>query len=187
MKIFFTLFFIFLDFAIGKGFCQSVPNYNPDNFLSRKELAEYRQSIWDSMPAAVGWVNDFSGIFANDEEQTLESLIEHFEKKTSIEIAIVTLDTNMVEKSKLRQFSDRVLKTWGIGKSITRNGILISICNGYKEIKISSDVGIDKYISETDKLDIIKKYFIPYYQKNKFYDGTLSGLNALLDKLSRQM
>jgi len=164
-----------------------VPNFDPDKFLSKKELSDYRQSIWDSVPAAVGWVNDFAGIFTNDEEQTLESLIEHFEKKTTIEIAIVTLDTNMVEKSRLKQFSDRVLKIWGIGKSITRNGILISICDGYKEVKISADVGIDKYINESEELDLIRKYFVPYYKKNQFYNGTLSGLNALLKRLSLQM
>lgn len=187
MKIFFA-FFIFFDFAIwGNGFCQSVPNYNPDKFLSRKELADYRQSIWDSIPAAVGWVNDFAGIFTNDQEQTLEDLVEHFEKKTSIEIAIVTLDTNMVEQPKLTKLTDRILKIWGIGKTMKRNGVLICICSGYKEIKISTDVGIEKYMNETEKLDIIKKYFVPLYEKNRYYDGTFSGLNALIKKIDLQM
>ncbi len=187
MKIFFTLF-IFFDFAIcNEGFCQPVPNFDPDKLLSRKELSNYRQSIWDSIPAAVGWVNDFAGIFTNDQEQTLEDLVEHFEKKTSIEIAIVTLDTNMVEQPKLTKLTARILKVWGIGKTMKRNGILICICSGYREIKISTGVGIEKYMNEAEKLAIIKKYFVPLYEKSRYYDGTFNGLNALLKKLDVQM
>ena len=35
-----------------------------------------------------------------------------------------------------------------------------------------------------EKAMMIKKFFIPYYKKNKYYDGTLNGLNAFIKRLS---
>lgn len=187
MKIFYSLFSTFwLITLCNNAYCQNVPNYAPGETMSLTELANYRQSIWDSLPAAVGWVNDFEGIFSKDEEDTLESLLEHFEKKTTIEIAVVTVDTNMVTKENLGPIADRLLRVWGIGKITKSNGIVIVISKGYREIKISTDFGIDKYINEYDKYELIKKSFVPLYQKKKYYEGTLNGLNAMLAKLSKK-
>ncbi len=185
MKIFFTLFSTFCLLTPGNySYCQTMVNYNPNESMSDSELSAYRQSIWDSLPAAVGWVNDFGDLFKNEEENTLESLLQHFEKETTIEIMIVTVDTNMVAKEKLSEFTDRLLKIWGIGKRVKRNGIVICICKGYKEIKICSDVGIERFMNENRKLQIIKKSFVPDYEKNRYYDGTYRGLNALIKQLS---
>ena len=154
--------------------------------MTSTELLNYRQFIWDSLPAAVGWVNDFAGLLKSDEENRLESVIAHFEKKTSIEIMIVTIDTNMVAKDKFKDFSDRLLKIWGIGKASKRNGIVITICSGYHETQISTDFGIDKYMGEPRKAQILKKSFIPFYEKNQFYTGTINGLDALIKELSKK-
>lgn len=183
MKSILTFFYTFLLIALCKNVqSQNVPNFNPAETMSSTELANYRQSIWDSLPAAVGWVNDFEGLFKINEGDTLESLIQHFEKETSIEIMLVTVDSNMVAKDSLTSFTNRLLKIWGIGKKFKKNGIVICICSGYHEIEISADIGI--FIGDKEKAMMIKKFFIPYYKKNKYYDGTLNGLNAFIKRLS---
>lgn len=188
-----TYFFVFL-LSATIICCQSasgqlVANNEPSKLIpmTSTELLNYRQFIWDSLPGAVGWVNDFGGLLKNDEENHLESIIAHFEKKTTIEIMIVTIDTNMVSKEKFKDFSDRLLKIWGIGKASKRNGIVITICSGYHETQISTDFGIDKYMSELRKAQILKKSFIPYFEKNLFYTGTLNGLNTLIKELSKKV
>jgi len=167
---------------------QTIVHDSSEGFISRPmteiELSNYRQSIWDNLPAAVGWVNDFGELFKNEEENALESLIEHFEKKTGIEIMLVTVDTNMVARDKLKDFSERLLTMWGIGKIRRKNGIVICICKGYEAIEISSGFGIDKFMNHDQKLQILQTSFIPYYQKNSFYEGTLTGLKTLISQLS---
>lgn len=165
---------------------QRVPNYNPYRTMTPSELQVYRQSIWDTLPAAIGWVNDFEGLYDKDQEDSLESIIQHFEKKTTIEIAIVSVDSNMVALDKFNEFAYRLLKIWGIGKIAKSNGMVICICKDYKTIYISSDFGLDNYLDGYDKYKIITKSVIPYFKKNNYFMGTISGLNAILNKIDRK-
>lgn len=188
MKLFLLTFSIFLLSTINiKLYCQSVQNFDPDIVMSKTELDDYRQSLWDSLPAAVGWVNDFEGIFSAGEEDTLESQIAHFEKATSIEIVIITMDTNMVAQNNQFKFTERFLKIWGIGKKLKRNGIVICLCSGYKQIEVVTDAGIESYMSEPEKEAIITNTFIPYYKNGNYFEGTLEGLNAVLATISRRL
>ena len=185
MRIFFTYLFI-LFFFIESVTAQRVPNYNPYRTMTPSELQIYRQSIWDTLPAAVGWVNDFEGLYDKAQEDSLESIIQHFEKKTTIEIAIVSVDSNMVASDKFNEFAYRLLKIWGIGKISKSNGMVICICKDYKTIYISSDFGLDNYLDDYDKYKIITKNVIPYFKKNNYFMGTLAGLNAILNKIDKK-
>lgn len=184
MKIFFTfsmLIFSFCLYASG----QRVPNYLPYRTMTPKQLSVYRQLIWDTLPAAVGWVNDFEGLYNRTQEDSLETILEHFEMATTIEIAIVTVDSNMVASDKFDEFTYRLLKIWGIGKINKSNGIVICICKDYKRLFISADFGIENYMNEYDKSKIINKYMIPDFQKNNYFIGTLNGLNAIIDIINK--
>lgn len=185
MRIFFTFLFILFFFDVSVT-AQRVPNYNPYRTMTPSELQVYRQSIWDTLPAAIGWVNDFEGLYDKEQEDSLESIIQHFEKKTTIEIAIVSVDSNMVALDKFNEFAYRLLKIWGIGKITKSNGMVICICKDYKTIYISSDFGLDNYLDGYDKYKIITKSVIPYFKKNNYFMGTISGLNAILNKIDKK-
>lgn len=184
MKIFSTL--LFLLFFCCSVQAQEVPNYLPYNTMSPKQLEAYRQNLWDTLPAAIGWVNDFENLFTPDQRHNLEKTLEHFEKATSIEICIVTLDSNMVSEDKFSEFSYRLMKIWGIGKISKSNGMVITICKDYKRLCVTTDFGIDKFISQSDKNKMINRDFVPYFSKNDYYDGTTSGLGAILAKINRK-
>jgi uncharacterized protein len=191
MKLTFTFFFIFLSIVFCENAnCQSIDKDSTEvefTPMNRTQLARYRRFIWDSLPIAVGWVNDFEGLFTNKQENALESVIEHFEKRTGIEIMIVTIDTNMVAKGDFKDFSYRLLRIWGIGKRLQENGIVICISSGYQILKVSCDFGIDKLMSESTTTRIENKYFIPSYKKNKYYEGTYKGLDAIITQLSKKL
>jgi|SRR5690348_9127315 len=183
MKIFYTLFFLLIFQFSSQG--QAVPNYFEYSSMSPQQLVAYRQNLWDTLPAAVGWVNDFGDLFTEAQERELEKTLAHFEQATSIEISIVTLDSNMVALDKFNEYSYRLMKIWGIGKISKSNGVLICICKDYKRICVTTDFGIDKFISKNEKNKMIKKDFIPYFAQNDYFDGTSSGLNALVSKISK--
>jgi uncharacterized protein len=153
--------------------------------MTPQQLAAYRQSIWDTLPAAIGWVNDFGDLFTQAQENSLERTLEHFEKATSVEICIVTVDSNMVAENKFSEFSYRLMKKWGIGKISKSNGIVICICKDYRRMCVTTDFGIDRYVNESDKNKLINRDFAPYFAKNDYYDGTSVGLSALLEKIDR--
>lgn len=185
MKIISTLLFLILFYSSGAQ-AQEVPNYLPYNVMSPKQLHVYRQNLWDTLPAAIGWVNDYENLFTIEERHNLEKTLEHFEKETSIEICIVTLDSNMVSQDKFSEFSYRLMKVWGIGKISKSNGMVICISKDYKRLCVTTDFGIDKFITQSDKSRMINKDFVPFFSKNDYYDGTTNGLNAILSKINRK-
>ncbi|MDE3182950.1 MAG: TPM domain-containing protein [Bacteroidota bacterium] len=185
MKFIFTFLFLLLFFCPNTR-AQNVPDYVPFRSMNPAQLSAYRQSIWDTLPAAVGWVNDFEDLFTPPQEHYLEKILEHFEKATSIEISIVTVDSNMVAEDKFDDFSYRLMKIWGIGKITKSNGIVICICKDYRRICVTTDFGIDKYINESDKSRMINREFVPYFAKNDYYDGIYHGLNAMLSKINKR-
>ena len=185
MKIFSTLLFLILFYSPGIQ-AQEVPNYLPYNLMSPKELQVYRQNLWDTLPAAIGWVNDYENLFTLEERHNLEKTLEHFEKATSIEICIVTLDSNMVSEDKFSEFSYRLMKIWGIGKISKSNGMVICISKDYKRLCVTTDFGIDKFITQYDKNRMINRDFVPYFSKNDYYDGTTNGLDAILSKIDKK-
>ncbi len=185
MKLFSTLLFLIL-FYCPTIRAQDVPNYLPYNAMSPEQLKVYRQNLWDTLPAAIGWVNDFENLFTDTEKYNLEKTLAHFEKATSIEICIVTLDSNMVSEDKFSEFSYRLMKIWGIGKISKSNGMVICICKDYKRLCVTTDFGIDKYMNESDKSRMINRDFVPYFAKNDYYDGTANGLNAILSKIDKR-
>ena len=184
MKIFFT-FLIILFFSSATR-AQNVPNYFRFTSMTPEQLNAYRQNLWDTLPAAIGWVNDFEDLFTDEQERFLEKTLEHFEKETSIEISIVTLDSNMVSADKFNDFSYRLMKIWGVGKISKSNGMLICICKDYKRVCVTTDFGIERFMNETEKHKVINRDFIPYFAKNDYYDGTSTGLNSMLSKIVKR-
>ena len=185
MKRFFIFLFTILFFWPGVS-GQIIANYSPYKEMSGAQLESYRQQIWNNLPAAVGWVNDFAGLYKLAEEDSLETILEHFEKKTTIEICVVTIDSNMVEKEKFDEFAYRLMKLWGVGKITKSNGIVICICKDYKKLSVKTDFGIDKFINENEKNKIINKDFIPSFARSNYFGGTLKGLNAILEKINKR-
>ena len=184
MKIFFTFLILTICYCPNVK-AQNVPDYVPYKKMNAEQLTSYRQALWDALPAAIGWVNDYGDLFTDPQERSLEKILEHFEQATSVEICVVTIDSNMVSQDNFNEFSYRLMKKWGIGKITKSNGIVICICKDYRRICVTTDFGIDKYVSEFEKNKLINRDFAPYFAKNDYYDGTYNGLNALLTRIDR--
>lgn len=148
-----------------------------------ENLTQYRQVFWDSLPQPVGWTNDYEGIFSVSEKEKLDNLIIDFEKETTIELAIVTIDTVKTSSEKFEALSLHIAKTWGIGKKGKDNGILIAFSKGYKKIRIQLGNGIEKNLSDQETKEIIEHDFIPEFKKGNYYQGMQNGITKLMEIL----
>ena len=174
--------FLFMSLMYGSLNAQPLTASFTDNsapVLSEPELNDYRKSIWEMPPAAEGWVNDFAGLFTSEDEIQLESLLAYFEKNSGVEIAIISIDSLMVEKEKMEDFSTHLLKTWGIGKLAKDNGILICICRDYRMVKIVSGAGAGQYLVGDGKQNLTD-LMIPFFMRQRYFEGTLHALKAII-------
>ena len=150
---------------------------------SKQNLAISRQIFWDSIPKPLGWTNDYEAIFSDAEEEKLNNLIANFEKETTIEIGIITIDTVKTSKDKFDALSLHIARTWGVGKKGKDNGILIGLSKGYRKIRIELGNGISKVISDEEAKEIINNYFIPEFKKGNYYQGMLNGITEIMERL----
>lgn len=137
----------------------------------------------DSFPSPVGYVNDFENIFTLRQEQILDSLITVFEKRTTIEFAVVTIDTSMLSQSSLFDFTFKLANVWGVGKKDKKNGILIGICSANRDFRIQNGYGIEPYLSDSTTSDIMTNSFFPSYKKGLMFEGTFLGLKSIMETL----
>ena len=131
-------------------------------------------------PNAIGFVNDFENIFTSKEKSSLDSLVTNFEKATTVEIAIVTLDTNYTVKNQFDEYTLKLANHWGVGKKDKNNGILIGISKSLRKIRIQNGYGIETVLSDSATKVIIDSTFIPQFKKGNFYKGTYNGTLKLM-------
>lgn len=134
---------------------------------------------WTKLPSPTGWVNDFENIFTEDQERTLDSLISEYEKRTTTEIAIITIPTSATDKERFNELTLFIANKWGVGKKEKDNGILIAISKGHRTIRINNGFGIEKLITDNQTKQIIDQIIIPSFKADDFYKGIFDGIQEI--------
>jgi uncharacterized protein len=150
-------------------------------------LESYRQVFWDNLPKPHNWTNDYENLFSKEEETKLNQIISDFEKETTVEIAIVTIDTFKVSKEKFEDLSLHIARTWGAGKKEKSNGILIAVSKGYRQIRIQNGDGITLVLSDEETAEILQNQFFPYFKKDEYFEGTQAGLLKIMELLKTRL
>lgn len=131
----------------------------------------------------VGYINDFESIFSQAERKTLDSLVRAFEKETTAEIVVVTLDSSFSPIDKFDSSVTALHNKWGAGKKGKNNGVLIAICNDYRKIRIANGLGIEEKMTDEETKQIIEMVIIPEYRQGNFYEGTRKGILAIMKEI----
>jgi uncharacterized protein len=146
----------------------------------------YHKSLQDGVPPATGYVTDWEDIYSDAQEAHLDSLIAAFEAKTSIQIAIVTLDSAMTTKDSFDSTTLKIANSWGVGQKEKNNGLVIGISGALGIMRIQNGNGITALMSDADTQKIVDTQFLPSFEQGEFYKGTLAGLQAIIQKLQPQ-
>jgi uncharacterized protein len=152
-----------------------------------KSIELYRKAFWENLPKRINWTNDYENLFSNEEQVILDSIITDFEKETSIEIGIVTIDSLKSSKDNFYDLTLHLANSWGIGKKGKDNGILIAICKGYKTIRIQNGYGIEKIMTYEETQEIIFNQIVPAFREEKYFQGTLNGLKEIIKLLKSRI
>ena len=184
--IFDALFFCQIIFISCKTKSQSAnKNIAPYTVEADSALYHFKHHFNDRLPAPQNYVSDYENLFTPQQEDSLNHLINLFEKQTTNQIALVSFDTTMVTKQNFEELTLRLANAWGIGDKDKQNGILIGICAGYKKIRIQNGKGIEKILSNQATKNIIDSSFIPYFKAANYFSGTLNGVKAIIQKLNQ--
>ena len=154
---------------------------------NKKGTTRRSYQAWQNrLEEPVGYINDFEGIFSEQERKTLDSLLQQFEKRTTIQIAVITIKSSMTPIDSMDLFTRKIGQGWGVGQKDKNNGVVVGISRVYRRIRIENGYGIEKILSDAETQIIIDSCFIPAFRKAEYYSGALTGLNALMQILEKR-
>lgn len=171
---------IIISFTVCFIACNGSASVKPALAHENKAL---RDSFRKSFPGSVGWVNDFYSLFTAEQRQSLDSLISDYERKTTTQISIVTLDSSYAQENEFDDYSLALARAWGVGTKEKNNGILIAICPDYKRIRIQNGLGIEPYLSDAETKMVLDSIMLPAFRQANYYKGVHDGILSIIRKL----
>jgi len=131
----------------------------------------------------INWVSDLGNFYTPEQEASLNGTISAYEKKTSIEIGVITIDSlgdNSIEQFALDQFN-----RLGIGKKGADNGILIVFSMKDRKSRIEVGNGMEAFFTDGDSYDALQ-VVKPHFRAGDYATGTSECINFITNKLGNQ-
>src|SRR6185503_6697900 len=123
----------------------------------------------DPMPEKpMGFVNDFANVLDVKTRADLQALIEQVEKKTTCEIAVVTVPS--LQGLTVEDYASELFKKWGIGKKGKDNGVLLLVAPNDRKVRIEVGYGAESVLTDGKCGQIIRDECLPKF-KDKDYNG----------------
>ena len=121
------------------------------------------------------WVFDYENILTENQEHVLDSIIDNYEKETTNEIVIVTIDS-LGDFKNMSDYAVNFGNKFGVGKKDKNNGLIILISSKMKKAWLSTGYGTEKILKDEICKQIVDSSMIPYFKQKDYYGGLKSGL-----------
>lgn len=128
-----------------------------------------------------GYVSDFAGLLKPGQEAKLEQIISDFEKKTSIEMAVVTvksLNGNPIDK-----FTVELAEDWGVGKKGLDNGLVLLIAPNERKWWNAVGYGLEEHLTDAYTKSASDRILPPAFKQKMWFDGIYKLITNYQNKL----
>lgn len=123
------------------------------------------------------WVSDMANIIDPSTERELNLLIDQLEKRTTAEIAVVTI--NRTDGRTPKEFATDLFNRWGLGKKGVDNGILVLLVLETRRIEVETGYGVEGKLPDGKVGEILDKHVIPRFKEGNYSQGLLDGVKAM--------
>jgi len=130
-----------------------------------------------NIPDPLGYVNDFANILSKNAVNQLETQLSQFEKRTSHEIAVVTIES--LQETTIEDFAEQLFQKWGIGKKNYDNGILLLIAPNERKLRIEVGYGLEGIMPDLKAKKIINNIIVPEFKNDNYDQGVIAGVEAI--------
>lgn len=136
-------------------------------------------SLAQDLPATPkGLVSDFTNTLSPTEISALDDKLLAFEDSTSIQLAIVLV--NSTDGYDISDYAVRLAKKWGVGQQKYNNGVIIVAAIGDRAVTIQTGYGIEGALPDAIVYRIIDDEIKPAFKNSNYYEGLNSATNAII-------
>jgi uncharacterized membrane protein YgcG len=135
-------------------------------------------------PIKKGIVNDYAGKLDQTQINELAGLIKQYERKTSIEFAVVVVDSLHGQSAK--DYARGIGDSWRVGKAGRNNGIVLLWAPNERAYSLRIADGLSADLSDSDATTIIRANLLPNFKRGEYYAGLKETVAATMAHLGDQ-
>lgn len=128
-------------------------------------------------PSPERLVNDFAGMMRSDQQQALEQALVAYDKESSTQIAIVTVQS--LNDHDIAEYATTLAQKWGIGQKGKNNGVLILASSGDRKMWIATGYGMEGVLPDGLVGRIVRNEMVPEFKTGNYYQGFKNAVVAI--------
>ncbi len=128
-------------------------------------------------PQLKGYVTDNANIIDSVYEEKITQLIQKIEKETTVEIAVVTIES--LEGESKEMYAVKLFEQAGIGKKGKDNGLLILVAKKEREYRFEVGYGLESVITDSMKVNIGDRIIVPSFRNGEYGRGIYESILAI--------
>ena len=128
-------------------------------------------------PVLSDFVTDQADIIDPEYEQQIISLAKQIEQTTTVEIAVVTVQS--LEGISKEEYSAALFEKYEIGKKDVDNGLLVLVAMDEREYRVDVGYGLEGLIPDASKVTLGTRILEPNFKEDEFGKGIFEMLVAV--------
>ncbi|QQS35067.1 MAG: TPM domain-containing protein [Ignavibacteriales bacterium] len=130
------------------------------------------------IPQLKQWATDLSSTLSSGEINSLNRRLKTYEDTTSNQLVLLMIPT--LDDYPIEMFTHEVAEKNKIGTKENNNGVLFFIARNDRKLRLEVGYGLEGALPDALANSIIRNDIVPYFKRNEFYNGIVSGLNAIV-------
>jgi len=124
------------------------------------------------------YVNDFAGIFNENQTTSLRTTLAGIDTDTTAEIVVVT-DNECASKGGPSQYATELLSGWGVGKAEKDNGLLILYCKEENKIFVATGYGLEGILPDSKIGRLLDENYVTLRDSGDVRGGIISFVGVI--------
>lgn len=130
------------------------------------------------VPKFSSYAVDYTKTLSNDQINYLDKGLKTFDDSTSNQI--VFFMNKSLDGYPIEMYTHEVAEQNGIGTKENDNGVLFYVAKDDRKMRIEVGYGLEGALPDALASSIIRNDVAPYFRKNMYYEGVVSGLNGIM-------
>lgn len=129
-----------------------------------------------------GFVADNAGLLSPDTKQSINAFLLDLQKKTTAEIAVVTV--NSLDGLPIEDVALKIGRDKGVGAKEKNNGAVILVSPNDRKLRIEIGYGLEGAVTDAHAGRIRDNEMLPYFKKGQYENGILRGAYTLANDIA---